>query len=204
MSEMSEKLRRERVWVLPDAYWRDRFTLHETGSGWRLTGKIRNGRPHQIVDSVFEGFYQVDLDREWRTRKVLVSIVRGHRSAEIILRSDGEGHWTGSDDEDLPEIEGTIDVDLFLTPATNTLPIRRLQPEIGQAVPVTAALVALGEDDRLRVERLDQIYERMAADQYRYSSTDEMRRTVFTSDLTVDEHGVVITYGELWRPETTE
>ena len=198
---MGERPTRERIWVLPDAYWRDRFALHELSDGWRLTGKIRNGRPHRIVDSAFEGFYQVDLDREWRTRQVLLSIVRGHRSSEIILHADGEGHWTGSDDEDLPEIDGTIDVDLFLTPATNTLPIRRIRPAIGEAVQVTAALVSLGDDDRLRVGRLDQTYERVAPDRYRYSSHDEMRRPVFTSDLMVDELGVVVSYGEHWRPE---
>jgi uncharacterized protein len=83
-----------------------------------------------------------------------------------------------------------VDVDLGFTPATNTLPIRRLGLEVGEAAELAVAWLRW---PTLRVERAEQRYERLARDRYRYSSGD------FEADLTVDEHGLVVEYEGVWR-----
>ena len=88
------------------------------------------------------------------------------------------------------ELDGCEDVDVRVTPATNTLPIRRLELAMHQAVEVRAAWVGLPD---LQVASLEQIYERVDERRYRYRSGD------FAADLVVDDAGLVLRYGDrLW------
>jgi uncharacterized protein len=48
-----------------------------------------------------------------------------------------------------------------------------------------------------RREPLEQSYRRLASERYRYESGDGQ----FVADLTVDEMGLVIDYGEIWSRE---
>ena len=188
----------QRTWVRTVGNWRDSVVLSRTGDGWRLRGKIRNSRPDDLVDSPFEGFYQIDLDDGWRTRVATVQLVRGHRSAELQIRVDDEGRWRNLDEKHLTALDGIADVDLFLTPATNTIPIRRLGLAVGQAGHVTAALIQPDANDRLVATRLNQRYERLNETLYRYTSFDDDGQIAFTADLTVDTEGVIERYGERW------
>jgi hypothetical protein len=47
------------------------------------------------------------------------------RKLELI--SDGRGKWTDASGNPLPALDGAIDMDLSVSPFTNTLPIRRLR-----------------------------------------------------------------------------
>lgn len=194
----------ERTWVRTAGHWRDNVTLTRTGDGWQLRGKIRNSRPNDLVDSPFEGLYQVDLDENWRTRMATVQLVRGHRSAEMKIRVDEAGRWRDLDERHLETLDGLEDIDLFLTPATNTIPIRRLALEIGQAGHVPAALIQLDANDRLFATRLDQRYERHDETTYRYLSFDDDGRVAFTAELKVDGEGVIERYGDLWETAPTD
>jgi hypothetical protein len=66
----------------------------------------------------------------------------------------------------------------------------RLQP--GQSADVTAAWIRL---PALTVEPLAQQYTRTGEHSYRYAS----RGGAFTADLTVDDFGLVVRYGEYWE-----
>ncbi len=99
------------------------------------------------------------------------------------LEADGEGHWAGR-----PELDGCIDVDVYPSPFTNSLPIRRL----GEAAETTAAWVQIPE---LTVEPLPQRYTPLTATRWRY----EALSTGFTTEFEVDEDGLVLDYPELAR-----
>jgi uncharacterized protein len=83
-----------------------------------------------------------------------------------------------------------VDVDLNVTPATNTLSLRRLNLEVGASAEVVAAWVRFPE---LTVEPLWQRYTRIAEDRYGYESDGG-----FTSELRVDELGLVVSYKGLF------
>jgi hypothetical protein len=84
--------------------------------------------------------------------------------------------------------------DLAFTPATNTLPIRRLGLAVGDSRDVTAAWVRYPELDLVP---LPQSYTRLAATGYRYQSRDG----AFTAELETDELGLVVRYPPGWsRP----
>jgi uncharacterized protein len=96
-------------------------------------------------------------------------------------------------------INGAIDIDLGWSPSTNTLPIRRLGLEIGQASGEFPAAWVRFPD--LSLQTLPQEYVRLADRQYRYSS----RGGAFTANLLVDGHGLVVDYQGFWqRAEESE
>jgi hypothetical protein len=82
-------------------------------------------------------------------------------------------------------------VDLAITPATNTLPIRRLQLQVGHSESVTAAWVKVPE---LTVQPLPQRYTRLTKNSYRYESSNG-----FSAEIFVDDLGLVITYSGGWE-----
>jgi hypothetical protein len=94
--------------------------------------------------------------------------------------------------DDPAVLDGLIDIDLGFSPVTNTLPIRRLEPAIGEAVAVTAAWVRFPE---LTIEPLPQRYIRLAERRYRYESAGG----AFVAEIEVDDLGLVTTYEGGWR-----
>ncbi|MEO8397474.1 MAG: putative glycolipid-binding domain-containing protein, partial [Chloroflexota bacterium] len=75
--------------------------------------------------------YIVKCDGTYAVREVNLSLgVLPHGG--VYLTSDGQGNWFDRTQKPLPELAGCIDVDISATPFTNTLPIRRIQWQVGQ------------------------------------------------------------------------
>jgi uncharacterized protein len=163
------------LWEWP-GFGAERCTLERTAWGHRLAGTVLAAGPGGPVRID----YGVLANGEWETRSAEVD-VDGRR---IELSTDGPEGWSA------PNLEGCLDVDLGFSPCTNTLPIRRLGLAVGEGADLAAAWLRWPE---LTLERLDQRYERLAEGRYRYSSPG------FTAELEVDEHGLVVTYGDFWR-----
>jgi uncharacterized protein len=166
----------------------ERFVAVRTENGFQLSGLILQA--HQ--DDPYMVRYAIDVDEAWRTRGVQVE-VENDGQRRIALVADGVGHWSRDGDQ-LPAVETCLDVDLEWSPSTNTLPIRRLGIALGETKVVTAAWVRFPS---LEVERLDQSYERLDKQRYRYRSGR------FTADLAVDDDGVVLQYGVNWKAVAT-
>lgn len=133
--------------------------------------------------------YKVAADRRWVTRRVDIKLERGLTST-LEIEHDGHGGWS-VDGVTRPDLDGCLDVDLGVSPSTNTLPIRRLALDIGQEESLVAAWVRFPD---LVVEVLPQSYQRTAESVYRYRSDS------FAADLEVDERDVVLRYGDaLWQ-----
>jgi len=134
--------------------------------------------------------YAVAVDSEWRPSQARATIVTPAGVREIVLRSEGEA-WE-LDGVPAPHLDGCRDVDLGWTPATNTVPIRRLELDIRESATITAAWVRFPELD---VVRNEQRYTRLAEDRWRYQSGD------YDFELVTDERtGLVLSYGgDLWR-----
>ena len=96
----------------------------------------------------------------------------------------------------VPELAGTLDVDLGFTPATNTLPIRRLALAVGESAPVRSAWLRFPE---LRLEPLEQTYTREGAQSFRYRALVD--REQFIARLETDEFGRVLLFEGLWEAE---
>ena len=147
--------------------------------------------------------YAVALATDWSTRAVEIVMRSGDaiKPRELRLTVAPDQRWQierepspdpAMPQDDLLALHGLIDVDLGFSPVTNTLPIRRLDPAIGEAVAVTAAWVRFPE---LTIEPLPQRYIRLAERRYRYESAGG----AFVAEIEVDDLGLVTTYEGGWR-----
>jgi hypothetical protein len=163
----------------------DRCRLETGPSGLRLSGVVltpAHGTPLDVR-------YRVEADRDGLTRRVELELDGG--AIRQVLLADGAGHWAWEGGPELAEVAGSLDVDLTVTPATNTLPIRRLAAlEVGQAADLHMAWVQF---PGLEVLASAQRYERMAPDRWRFSTDG------FEAELLVDPDGLVLDYGGLFR-----
>jgi hypothetical protein len=89
--------------------------------------------------------YTVRCDSGWRVRELCAAVLDpgDEGPAPLRLLADGAGNWTTAAGAPLPALDGCIDVDLTVTPFTNTLPIRRLGWQRGQAVELAVVYVEL-------------------------------------------------------------
>jgi hypothetical protein len=153
--------------------------------------------------------YELRTDGSWGTVRLEATVEGGGWLRTIRLERAG-GRWRASAGEQgdldaalraagrptapLPGIEEperldpALDADLYASPLTNTLPIRRLGMlgrEPGWSTSVSAAWVLLPS---LAVVPLEQSYTTLGGGQVRYASGS------FTADLTVDPDGFVTRY----------
>jgi hypothetical protein len=126
--------------------------------------------------------YRVDTGEFGITSRAVVRMRRAGVVSERTLVRHPDGSWT-TDERAVPELHGVCDVDLSITPSTNTLPIRRLQLSVGQQAQVTAAWMRF---PWLDVVALRQAYRRAAAS-YEYEAPD----LGFRAEMSVDEDGIV-------------
>jgi uncharacterized protein len=156
--------------------------LVRRGDGWRLRGTVLTHEASRPI----ELRYAVTVDPAWATTNVQVLVaLAGGAPRELAELSR---LWAGS--ERPPEYNDCVDVDLSFTPATNTLPIRRLGLEIGEEAEIHVAWLVWPE---LRVRRVLQRYARLTQDRYRYAQDE------FEAELLVDREGLVLEYEGLWR-----
>ena len=161
--------------------------LRRRPDGWALSGTVLvalDGRP-------LRAHYQVVCDAGWATRAVSLETSTGGPTRMLRLTADEQRRWWSAGVELLP-LRGCVDVDLGVSPATNTLPVRRLGLEIRDAVDIGAAWVRFPE---LEVTRLDQRYTRLDARRYRYQSLPDDR--AYT--IEVDDLGLVRRYEDGWE-----
>ena len=163
----------------------DRCRLEAVRDGLRLSGTVLTpayGTPLDVR-------YLVEAGPDGLTRRVELELDGG--STRRVLLADGAGRWRWEGGPEVPEVAGSLDVDLTVTPATNTLPIRRLAAlEAGHAAGLQMAWVQF---PGLEVLASAQHYQRLTADRWHFSTGD------FHAELLVDPDGLVLDYGGLFR-----
>jgi uncharacterized protein len=184
---MADDLKRVVVWKNLLLNGTDYCGLWHTAEGWLLKGTVvgvlKDQRPTLAN-------YEIHCDQNWLTHRVQVERIIGNDVKLLTLSVESRGVWRSSGQE-LRKIRGCDDVDLALTPATNTLPIRRLNLQVGSSESVTAAWVKFPD---LTVQPLSQRYTRLTKDTYRYEST-----TGFSAEIVVDDLGLVSAYSGGWE-----
>jgi len=173
------------LWERLDGFGTELCRLETTGAGYRLSGVLLSrdhGRPVEIR-------YDVTADGGWRTLGARVAVDGPRDSTEVTIDADGAGAWR-LDGHPVALEQPCLDLDLSFTPATNTLALRRLNPEAGQRLPTRALLVSVPS---FRARAAEQSYERIDATTYRYVSRYANRR------LVVDANGLVLDYELGWR-----
>src|SRR5262245_58122455 len=182
MSDMSV------IWRRLDEPGHDAARLLSQALEWHLNGTavfVSNRRPCRLD-------YLVVCDLSWRTISGRVTGWLGEDRVEMEITVD-DGCWRLNGVE-FPAVAGCIDLDFKFSPATNLLPIRRLELEVGAASQARAAWL---EFPSPTLQPLDQLYLRTGERTYRYESSGG-----FARDLRVNAAGFVIDYPGFWQMET--
>jgi hypothetical protein len=85
-----------------------------------------------------------------------------------------------------------LDIDLSLTPFTNTLPINRLQLKLNQQQTIEVLYFDMLKKE---IRPVKQLYTRTANDQYLYENYDSS----FKAEIKIDEQGLVVDYPKLFE-----
>jgi uncharacterized protein len=179
------------LWRRLDLPGHDVATIQRIADGWRISGvaiSVESARPCRVE-------YDVTCDASWVTRRCSLRGYVGAMPVALDVHRGESGTWTVGG-ADVPSLHGCIDIDLGFTPATNLLPIRRLELEVGRAEVVRATWIRFPE---FTAEVLEQVYTRQTVDRYLYESGGG----VFRRELMVDPFGCVVDYPGLWRAEAT-
>ena len=178
-------------WRRLDVPGGEQACIEQTAEGWRLTGRLHAREASARVQLR----YVIECSPDWCTRRAVVTGSASGVPMRFEFMADGAGHWT-LNGVPLPLVEGALDLDLGFTPATNLLPIRRLELAVGERAEVRTAWLRFPE---LRVEALEQSYLREAPRVFRYEAKVDGER--FRARLDTDEFGRVLLYEGLWEAE---
>jgi hypothetical protein len=161
------------------------------GAGYQLDGHtsaVEDGRAWSVR-------YSIVVDQHWATREAQVWGRSAGGAYERRLVSDGAGRWE-VDGVRAAELDGLLDVDLESSACTNAMPVHRLDLQVGASAEAPAVYVRALD---LRVERLEQHYERLddvgrnLTFHYRSPAADfEARLDYDPSGLVVDYPGIAV------------
>jgi hypothetical protein len=160
-------------------------TLAESATGWLFDSTVLlvlDGTPIHVR-------YRIACDARWQTRAVDITGVDPTGNRTLHMAVDAEQRWW-IDDGERADLRGCTDVDLIVTPATNTLPIRRLGLAIGADAEIAAAWVNVPD---LTITRSVQRYTHLATGRYRYESG------TYRTEIAVDDFGLVTHYPDGWE-----
>ena len=174
---------------------------------WTRIGNGEHGLEHLLLDDgsadglvialdedrrPFRLGYRLTWDASWRLTDARLVVTTQDETRTLQLESHGKGHWRDGEAHALPQLDGCIDIDIWPTPFTNTLPLRRDPMAVGERRVLVVAWVAAPE---LSVRPARQAYTRLADRRYRFESLD----SDFSAELVVDADDLVVDYEALFR-----
>jgi hypothetical protein len=175
-------MRRDIVWEWQDRPGLEHLSLEIGPAAVRADGLVLV----QLGPDLLRVRYSVELDGGWGFGRA--QLTAGDKTLDLVRTG---GDWT-VDGQARPDLAGCIDIDIMVTPFTNSLPIRRLALETGVPQPIRAAYIRLPD---LVVEPATQDYTRLAPNRFRYRNL----ASGFAADLAVDGDGLVLDYPPVWR-----
>jgi uncharacterized protein len=147
-----------------------------------------------LKDAAYRVQYQIVCDLGWNVKRVRVGDLLNNE--EISFFKGQESDWVDERGQVIQSLRGCTEVDIMVTPFTNTLPIRRLNLAQGESQEMAVVYIAVPDLDMSRVE---QRYTCLSKDKnggvYRY----ENLKSGFTSDLRVDAEGLVVDYPGIFK-----
>ncbi len=180
------------LWSRQDEIGLEYLTLREDTDGSHFESVVIGENEGEY----FRLWYQIVASPQWQVQSCLVRLLTANPGRQLSLQRSEDGQWTAESDQPLASLEGCIDVDISITPATNTLPLRRLELVPGQSAELQVVYISVPD---LTVRPFRQRYtclEKSATSGiYRYESLE----SGFMRDLSVDQNGLVIEYPGIWQ-----
>ena len=154
-----------------------------------------------IIGSYNNKIYRVDYliktNEHWETIFFEIKTQVSDKRDLISYQSDGKGNWTKNGTH-VNEFKDCIDIDISLTPFTNTLSINRIKLRLNETKEIKVLYLDILNQ---QIKSVKQIYTRLSQFEYKYENVPND----FEAIITVDELGLVVNYPGLFaRTEKRE
>jgi len=161
-------------------------TLTETDNGISVTSVITG----QVNNQAIKILYKILTDTLWATYFVEINVILGGYKKTILLEKK-VSYWLVNNTID-HRFNDCVDIDISLTPFTNTLPIRRLVFNGQLSNRIEVIYIDIIADMIMPVR---QYYTKISDSVYLY----ENEKSTFKAELKTDSYGLVIEYPKLFR-----
>ena len=141
-------------------------------------------------DKIYRVDYSIKTNRNWECIFFEVKTQLSDKKEAFNYHSDGRGNWT-KNGEGVLEFKGCIDIDISLTPFTNSLPINRLQWELNKPQQIKVLFLDILSQEIIPVQ---QRYTKLSNTKFKFENVPND----FEAIITVDASGIVVNYPGLF------
>jgi hypothetical protein len=135
--------------------------------------------------------YRIQTNHRWETTWVQIQLQVDNRAEQFFFDRDENGSWKNKDGRLIADLEGCTEPDISLSPFTNTLAINRLKLKNNEAETIKVVFFDILEH---RLKPAFQTYTRLSDSTYHFETAEKDFQVI----ITVDEHGLVVDYPELF------
>ena len=141
-------------------------------------------------EEIYRVKYDIILDKDWVTKSCIIEAWINNKVKKIDLSKQGDTWFLNGKIHH--KFDNCIDVDIPLTPLTNSLPINRLRLSLGQETKVDIIYIDLLEDT---IKHVKQKYKRLSTEIFKYENIPND----FEAEIKVDTAGFVVNYPQLFK-----
>jgi hypothetical protein len=174
------------LWAGREYHSIENCLVDTTNKGSEITSTIIGHYDNKI----YQVEYRIKTNHNWETVFFEINSRHNNRIQSLLFEGDGKGNWT-SNNKQASQFKGCIDIDIPLTPFTNTLPINRLKLIQDQEQEIQVIYLDLLEE---QIKPVRQKYKRLSNTEYHYENVPND----FEANIQVDESGFVIDYPMLF------
>jgi hypothetical protein len=181
-------MKRNQTFVWQGLYYHtcEKLILTARADGYTAKGIIVGEAENLPVHFI----YGLELSKDWRLLSASAEQVGSSEKLQLLRNTKGQ--WTNEKGKPYGLPDDCIDIDISITPFTNTLPINRMDFKKGEPKNITVIYInALS----MKVSAMEQRYTLISKNRYRYESIPPG----FTALLQTDEDGLVVKYPGLFE-----
>ncbi|MDR0229934.1 MAG: putative glycolipid-binding domain-containing protein [Flavobacteriaceae bacterium] len=174
------------IWTGVDCLSIEKCNINKKEDSFHIKGELVGNKNNQV----FGVEYQIVVDLQWQTRffSINSSVANKYNS----ISGHKLNHLWIIDEIEYPEFNTCLDIDISVTPFTNTLPINRLKLGNLESESIDVLYINPIEDKRLLVK---QQYTKQAENSYYYKNL----WSDFDATIEVDTEGIVTNYPKLFK-----
>jgi hypothetical protein len=140
--------------------------------------------------AIYRVDYRLRTNPDWQTTFLDLRYRHSNVQKTILLESDAMGNWR-LNGQPADDFKDCLDVDIPVTPFTNTLPINRLKLLDHETAEIQVIYLDVLDE---RISKVRQKYLRLSKTKYHYENIPND----FEADIEVDDAGFVVDYPALF------
>lgn len=179
-------MQRNILWTGLEYHSLENCLVNATYTGFEINSTIIGN----YYGKIYKVEYQIQTNRNWETVFLELQSQHSNRKEHLTLKSDAQGNWVANGRK-TNQFKDCIDVDIPLTPFTNTLPINRLKLNPNEERQISVIYLDILEQ---QVKPVHQKYTRLSETEFQYENVPND----FEAKIEVDELGLVVNYPSLF------